>query len=121
MLWWLVDSLDSLAQVQSYGQIQGGDPGGIPLFPPLHVFCLYPTPMHACSLLRHPLLMYVNAYSIGATARCCAGFGQGTGQIVLDNLGCTGSEPSLFNCTANAVGTHNCAHSEDVGVTCTGM
>ena len=54
----------------------------------------------------------------GATARCCAAFGRGTGQIVLDNLACTGTETSLFNCRGNAVGVHNCAHSEDVGVVC---
>ena len=54
----------------------------------------------------------------GATSRCCAFYGQGTGQIVLDNLGCVGTETSLFSCPGNAVGVHNCAHSEDVGITC---
>ena len=47
-----------------------------------------------------------------------AGFGQGTGQIWLDNVACTGSEARLINCRANAIGTHNCAHSEDAGVRC---
>lgn len=54
----------------------------------------------------------------GATARCCAAFGQGTGQIVLDDLRCVGTETSLFNCPARPVGSHNCAHSEDAGVVC---
>ena len=54
----------------------------------------------------------------GAASRCCARYGQGTGQIVLDNLGCVGTETSLFSCPGNAVGVHNCAHSEDVGVVC---
>ena len=55
---------------------------------------------------------------VGATARCCAGFGQGTGQIVLDQVNCAGTETSLFNCPANPIGTHDCTHSEDVGITC---
>lgn len=54
----------------------------------------------------------------GSTSRCCAAFGRGTGQIVLDNLACVGTETSLFNCPANAIGVHNCAHSEDVGIVC---
>ena len=45
-------------------------------------------------------------------------FGQGTGDIVLDDLACAGTESSLFDCTHNAV--HNCAHSEDAGVVCSG-
>ena len=45
-------------------------------------------------------------------------FGQGTGPIWLDNLQCTGAENSLYNCTANAVGSHNCGHYEDAGAKC---
>ncbi len=47
-----------------------------------------------------------------------AGFGQGTGPILLDNVRCTGNEPELANCQANSVGAHNCGHQEDAGVTC---
>lgn len=54
----------------------------------------------------------------GAIARSFAFFSQGTGAIVLDNLGCTGTESSLFDCPHNGVNIHNCAHSEDAGVTC---
>ena len=56
--------------------------------------------------------------SIDAQARSFAAFGQGTGPILLDNLGCTGNEARLFDCPNNGVGIHNCAHSEDAGVVC---
>ena len=54
----------------------------------------------------------------GATAQCCAAYGQGTGDILLDNLGCSGSETSILDCPSNGIGNHNCAHSEDAGVIC---
>ena len=54
-------------------------------------------------------------------ARCCAAFGQGTGSIVLDDLGCTGSEAALTDCTHAGLGVHNCAHTEDAGLVCMGM
>ena len=44
----------------------------------------------------------------------------GTGQIWLDNVQCRGTETRLIDCPANAIGTHNCAHSEDAGVSCAG-
>ena len=59
--------------------------------------------------------------STGAIARLHAYFGRGTGAILLDNVACTGTETRLVNCLSNPLGVHNCAHSEDAGVTCQGM
>ena len=45
-------------------------------------------------------------------------FGQGVGSIVLDQLGCAGTELRLFNCPRNPLGSHDCSHFEDAGVRC---
>ena len=44
--------------------------------------------------------------------------GGGTGYIFLDDVSCTGHEASLSSCGHNGWGSHNCGHSEDVGVRC---
>ena len=48
-----------------------------------------------------------------------AEFGQGTGRIWRDNVGCSGSESMLSSCSASYWGSHNCYHSDDAGVVCT--
>jgi len=63
-------------------------------------------------LLQHPT---------GATAHSNAFFGSGSGGIFLDNVGCWGTESSLLNCSNPGIGFHNCRHTDDVGVTCSGM
>ena len=45
-------------------------------------------------------------------------FGSGSGTIFLDNLGCSGSEANLLDCTHASGST--CTHSKDVGVRCQG-
>ncbi|KAJ8029321.1 Deleted in malignant brain tumors 1 protein [Holothuria leucospilota] len=53
------------------------------------------------------------------TALQNAFFGQGSGIIWLDDLHCSGSEPSLFQCSHSGYGLHNCGHNEDASVRCT--
>ena len=50
-------------------------------------------------------------------------FGMGTGNILLDNVRCSGRESSLLECNANPIGQPDgsCDHSEDAGVRCQGM
>ena len=47
-----------------------------------------------------------------------AHFGGGNGQIWLDNVGCSGSESSIADCTHNGWGVESCNHDEDASVIC---
>ena len=49
-----------------------------------------------------------------------ASFGQGSVDIALDNVRCTGSELSIFECSHNGYRIHDCSHADDAGVRCSG-
>ena len=55
-------------------------------------------------------------FFIGAVSYSNAYFGQGTGPIQIDNVGCGGSESVLVQCYHLTI--DNCGHSEDAGVRC---
>ena len=61
-----------------------------------------------------PICMYAGARGI------TSGFTDGISeqQIWLDEVQCRGNESRLIDCPANPLGTHNCRHSEDAGVSC---
>ena len=64
--------------------------------------------------------LYLIPVLLSSTASIAAKFTAGSADmpILLDDVQCFGSEPLLLACQQNAIGSHNCDHSEDAGVIC---
>ena len=55
----------------------------------------------------------------GAVAYPNARFGQGTGPIFVNNLQCTGTENTIFDCMSDGLGSiGTCSHADDASVMC---
>ena len=57
-------------------------------------------------------------YSRASNATCCGEFGQGSGEIFLNGVQCSGAEFSLYECQHDGIGVHDCTHEHDAGVIC---
>ena len=65
--------------------------------------------MFLCSIIIHDLILAAVAFSN-------AYFGEGSGPIQMDDVGCIGTETILVQCSH--LTTVNCMHAEDAGVRC---
>ena len=74
--------------------------------------------MYTClSSQKVPYIIIVLRSFTDSTAFSSAHFGQGSTIIIaMDDVGCTGSEATIFSCTHTT--SHNCGHNEDAGVQC---
>ena len=45
-------------------------------------------------------------------------YGEGSGQIWLDDVNCVGTELTIAHCSHRGWGSHNCSHGQDASVKC---
>ncbi|CAG2236301.1 Scavenger receptor cysteine-rich domain superfamily protein,Neurotrypsin,Lysyl oxidase homolog 2B,Soluble scavenger receptor cysteine-rich domain-containing protein SSC5D,Deleted in malignant brain tumors 1 protein [Mytilus edulis] len=57
-------------------------------------------------------------YSRALQAFVGGSYGEGTGPVFLQNVGCKGNEKHLDSCYSNGLFVTSCSHSQDVGVAC---
>ena len=88
----------------------------------LHVYTLYPllkSYTYTCTYnvhVHYDIDLYILSLHTGAVAQCCAHYGQGSGPVQVQNIVCSGSEPTISECSHS--GTPGIDHSMDIGVQC---
>ena len=64
------------------------------------------------------MLMILKFHYSNGVPKKNAHYGQGSGEILLDDLACDGDESNLEECSHPGMGNQNCYHSQDAGVKC---
>ena len=76
-------------------------------------------PLSSIKYLVHAVYLHCISICIGATSFSDAHFGQGSGDILLNNVDCSGTESSLLECSHPGIGAiGSCSHGDDAGVNC---
>ncbi|XP_052281797.1 coadhesin-like isoform X3 [Dreissena polymorpha] len=70
----------------------------------------------ACRMATHESYRKLDTYPYAEVTNPPAG--PSDMPIWLDDVKCTGNENSLLECIHQPIGTHNCNHDEDVGISC---
>ena len=60
-------------------------------------------------------------FTDASSATSAAEFGPGSGDVIVDNVRCFGSESSIWECPHGELWANNCSHSRDAGVRCQGQ
>ena len=55
---------------------------------------------------------------LGGVASCCSTFGEGEGEILLDEVSCALVDQNLLECSHDGFLRHDCSHFEDASVFC---
>ena len=62
--------------------------------------------------------LYIIYQTCRSNARADTSVSEGSGETLLDDVVCTGTESTLLDCNHRTWGEEDCSHSEDVGVIC---
>lgn len=71
--------------------------------------------LYTCSIAIHSVVCQMLGFDWGEPVSSDT-YGEGTGEILLDDVQCHGTEMNIGHCEFEAL--HNCQHSEDAGVSC---
>ena len=72
------------------------------------------------SCITTKYIIIIVYYHSDATALGGSYFGDGDGPYHLSNVGCSGEERTLLECSHAAIGYHTCTPGRDAGVRCDG-